>query len=161
MSREDIDYFLEVRNACLQIHPRLMNLIPGTNIEPGFAVVNYSAEIEAEVDAIYKDMYDEQTTIDRVIVLLQRSKALWDPRDHEIFSCMLYFLFDGYKFFQSYPARELAMIGYLFGSIIQHELVNLIPFGIALRYVVDALSCPPETNLFKLPRCYYPPGNCC
>ena len=149
MSREDIDYCLEVRNACLQIHPRLMNLIPGTDIEPGFAVVNYSAEIEAEVDAIYKDMYDEQTTIDEVIALLQRSKASSDPRDHEIFSCMLYFLFDEYKFFQSYPARELAMIGYLFGSIIQHELVDLIPFGIALRYVVDALSCPPETNLFK------------
>ncbi|KAF8556923.1 Not1-domain-containing protein [Imleria badia] len=150
MPREDIDYCLEVRNACLQIHPRLMNLIPGTDTEPGFAVVNYSAEIEAEVDAIYKEMYDEQTTIDEVIALLQRSKASSDPRDHEIFSCMLHFLFDEYKFFQSYyPARELAMTGYLFGSIIQHELVDLIPLGIALRYVVDALSCPPETNLFK------------
>lgn len=150
MPREDIDYCLEVRNVCLQIHPRLMNLIPGTETEPGFSVVNYSAEIEAEVDAIYKDMYDEQTTIDEVIALLQRSKASSDPRDHEIFSCMLHFLFDEYKFFQSYyPARELAMTGYLFGSIIQHELVDLIPFGIALRYVVDALSCPPETNLFK------------
>lgn len=150
MPREDIDYCLEVRGACLQIHPRLMNLIPGTDTEPGFAVVNYSTEIEAEVDAIYKEMYDEQTTIDEVIALLQRSKASSDPRDHEIFSCMLHFLFDEYKFFQSYyPARELAMTGYLFGSIIQHELVDLIPFGIALRYVVDALSCPPETNLFK------------
>ncbi|KAF8431772.1 Not1-domain-containing protein [Boletus edulis BED1] len=150
MPREDIDYCLEVRNSCLQIHPRLMNLIPGTDTEPGFAVVNYSAEIEAEVDAIYKEMYDEQTTIDEVIALLQRSKASSDPRDHEIFSCMLHFLFDEYKFFQSYyPARELAMTGYLFGSIIQHELVDLIPFGIALRYVVDALSCPSETNLFK------------
>ena len=32
MSREDVDYCLEVRDACLQIHPRLMNLIPGTDI---------------------------------------------------------------------------------------------------------------------------------
>ena len=150
MPREDIDYCLEVRGACLQIHPRLMSLTPGTDTEPGFAVVNYSAEIEAEVDAIYKEMYDEQTTIDEVITLLQRSKASSDPRDHEIFSCMLHFLFDEYKFFQSYyPARELAMTGYLFGSIIQHELVDFIPSRIALRYVVDALSCPPETNLFK------------
>ena len=95
-----------------------MNLIPGTDIEPSFAVVNYSAEVEAEVDAIYKDMHDEQTTIDEVIALLQRGKASPDPRDHEIFSCMLYFPFDEYKFFQSYPACELAIIGYLFGSII-------------------------------------------
>lgn len=150
MSREDIDYCLEVRNSCLQIHPRLMNLTPGGDVEPGFTVISYSPEIESEVDAIYKQIYDEQTTIDEVITLLQRSKASTDSRDHDIFSCMLHFLFDEYKFFQSYyPARELAVTAYLFGSIIYHELVDFVPLGIAIRYVVDALSCPPETNLFK------------
>jgi CCR4-NOT transcription complex subunit 1 len=63
---------------------------------------------------------------------------------------MLHFLFDEYKFFQSYyPARELAMTGYLFGSLIGHHLVDFIPLGIAIRYIMDAVSCPPETNLFK------------
>ncbi|KAI0028354.1 Not1-domain-containing protein [Vararia minispora EC-137] len=147
---EDVDYCLEVRNACLQIHPRLMNLTPGVDSEPGFSVISYSPEIEAEVDGIFKQMYDEQITIDEVIAMLQRHKASSLARDHEIFSCMLHFLFDEYKFFQTwYPARELAMTGYLFGSIIQHELVDYIPLGIAIRYVIDALSCPPETNLFK------------
>ena len=127
-----------------------MNLIPGSDAEPGFSVVTYSAEIETEVDGIYKQMYDEQITIDDVIKLLQRNKASANPRDHEIFSCMLHFLFDEYKFFQTwYPARELAMTGYLFGSIIQYELVDYIPLGIAIRYVIDALNCPPETNLFR------------
>ncbi|EGN96141.1 hypothetical protein SERLA73DRAFT_112282 [Serpula lacrymans var. lacrymans S7.3] len=150
MSREDIDYCLDVRNTCLQVYPRLMSLTPGSDAEPGLTVVNYSPEIEAEVDAIYKQMYDEQTTIDEVVSLLQRSKASTDSRDHEIFSCMLHFLFDEYKFFQSYyPPRELAMTGYLFGSLIQHQLVDYLPLGIAIRYVVDALNCPPETNLFK------------
>ncbi|KAL1947536.1 hypothetical protein VTO73DRAFT_13260 [Trametes versicolor] len=150
MHESDIDYCLEVRNACLQIHPRLMNLIPGSDTEPGFAVVSYSAEIETEVDGIYKQMYDEQITIDDVIKLLQRNKTSSSPRDHEIFSCMLHFLFDEYKFFQHcYPPRELAMTGYLFGSLIQFQLVDFIPLGIAIRYVLDALGCPPETNLFK------------
>lgn len=150
MRESDVDYCIEVRNACLQIHPRLMNLIPGADVEPGFTVVSYSAEIEAEVDGIYKQMYDEQITIDEVIQMLQRTKNSAVPRDHEIFSCMLHFLFDEYKFFQSfYPARELAMTGYLFGSLIQFELVDYIPLGIAIRYVVDALNCPPETNLFR------------
>jgi CCR4-NOT transcription complex subunit 1 len=150
MNENDIDYCLEVRNACLQIHPRLMSLIPGSDVEPGFNVVNYSAEIEAEVDTIYKQMYDEQTTIDEVIAMLQQTKDSSNPRDQEIFSCMLHFLFDEYKFFQSYyPARELAMTGYLFGSLIQHQLVDYIPLGIAIRYILDALSCPPETNLFR------------
>ncbi|KAI0798095.1 Not1-domain-containing protein [Abortiporus biennis] len=150
MHASDVDYCIEVRNACLQIHPRLMNLVPGTDAEPGFQVVSYSAEIEAEVDAIYKQMYDEHITIDEVIALLQRNKNSTNPRDHEIFSCMLHFLFDEYKFFQSfYPPRELAMTGYLFGSLIQYQLVDYIPLGIAIRYVLDALNCPPETNLFK------------
>ncbi|KAI5983751.1 Not1-domain-containing protein [Pisolithus albus] len=150
MPGEDLDYCLEVRNSCLQIHPRLMNLTPGTDAEPGFTVINYNVEIESEVDAIYKQMYDEQTTIDDVVALLQRSKASADPRDHEIFSCMLHFLFDEYRFFQSYyPPRELAMTAYLFGSIIYHDLVDFIPLGIAIRYVVDALTCPPDTNLYK------------
>ncbi|KAI0075480.1 Not1-domain-containing protein [Panus rudis PR-1116 ss-1] len=146
----DIDYCLEVRNTCLQIHPRLMNLAPGNDLEPGFQVISYSPDIEAEVDAIYKQMYDENMTIDDVIALLQRHKNSPNPRDHEIFSCMLHFLFDEYKFFQSYyPPRELAMTGYLFGSLIQYQLVDSIPLGIAIRYVLDALNCPPETNLFK------------
>ncbi|EPQ58539.1 Not1-domain-containing protein [Gloeophyllum trabeum ATCC 11539] len=150
LHESDVDYCLEVRNACLQIHPRLMPLTPGSDAEPGFTVVSYSPEIEAEVDAIYKQMYDEQITIDEVIAMLQRNKASSNPRDHEIFSCMLHFLFDEYKFFQAfYPPRELAMTGYLFGSIIQYELVDYIPLGIAIRYVLDALNCPPETNLFK------------
>ena len=150
MNEADVDYCIEVRNACLQIHPRLMNLVPGSDQEPGFSVVTYSTEIEAEVDGIYKQMYDEQITIDGVIQVLQRTKASSNPKDHEIFSCMLHFLFDEYKFFQLfYPARELAMTGYLFGSIIQHQLVDYIPLGIAIRYVLDALQCPPDTNLFK------------
>lgn len=150
MRESDVDYCLDIRNACLQIHPRLMNVIPGSDAEPGISVVSYSAEIEAEVDGIYKQMYDEQISIDDVIALLQRNKESTNPRDHEIFSCMLHFLFDEYRFFQSdYPPRELAMTGYLFGSLIQYQLVDYIPLGIAIRYVVDALHCAPETKLFK------------
>ncbi|KAJ7445783.1 Not1-domain-containing protein [Mycena galericulata] len=150
MNEADVGYCMEVRNACLQIHPRLMSLIPGSDVEPGFTVVTYSPEIEAEVDGIYRQMYDEHTTIDEVLAMLQRNKESNNPRDHEVFSCMLHFLFDEYKFFQSYyPARELAMTGYLFGSLIQHQLIDYIPLGIAVRYIIDALNCPPETNLFR------------
>ncbi|KAK0228205.1 Not1-domain-containing protein [Armillaria fumosa] len=150
MDEEDLHRSVEVRNSCLQIHPRLMSLIPGSDVEPGSTVVSYTAEIEAEVDGIYKQMYDENITIDEVIAMLQRHKESTNTRDHEVFSCMLHFLFDEYKFFQSYyPARELSMTGYLFGSLIQHQLIDYIPLGIAIRYVLDALLCPPETNLFK------------
>ncbi|GJJ12464.1 hypothetical protein Clacol_006706 [Clathrus columnatus] len=150
LDENDTAWCLEVRNACLQIHPRLMNLSPNSEQEPGFSVVTYSAEVENEVENIYKQMYDENITIDQVIQMLRRTKESNNPHDHEIFSCMIHFLFDEYKFFQSsYPARELAMTGYLFGSLIQHRLVDYIPLGIAMRNVLDALQCPPDTNLFK------------
>ncbi|KAJ3775594.1 Not1-domain-containing protein [Lentinula raphanica] len=150
MADEDKQFWLDVKNHCLQVHPRLMSMMPNSDIEPGYTVISYSPELEAEVDGIYKQMYDENTTIDEVIDMLQRYKNSNNPREHEVFSCMLHFLFDEYKFFQSYyPARELAMTGYLFGSLIQHQLIEYIPLGIAIRYILDALNCPPETNLFK------------
>jgi len=127
-----------------------MSLNPNTDVEPGLTVISYSNEIESEVDGIYKQMYDENTTIDEVIAMLQRYKESNNPRDQELFSCMIHFLFDEYKFFQSYyPARELAMTGYLFGSLIRHSLIDYIPLGIAMRYIVDALHCHPDTNLYK------------
>lgn len=146
----DLEACIEVRNACLQVHPRLMCLTPNSDAESGLAVITYPNEIESEVDGIYKQMYDENMTIDEVILMLQRYKDSSNPRDHEVFSCMIHFLFDEYKFFQSYyPARELAMTGYLFGSLIRHSLIEYIPLGIAMRYIIDALNCPPDTNLFK------------
>ena len=150
LSPEHLEECIEVRNLCLQIHPRLMSLHPNTEVEPGLTVITYSNEIESEVDGIYKQMYDENTSIDEVIGMLQRYKESNNPRDQELFSCMIHFLFDEYKFFQSYyPARELAMTGYLFGSLIRHSLIDHIPLGIAMRYILDALHCYPDTNLFK------------
>lgn len=150
MPEEDVEASIEVRNTCLQIHPRLMSLSPGSDVEPGLTVVTYTNEIEAEVDGIYKQMYDGEVTIDDVVGMLQQYKESSTPHDHEVFSCMIHFLFDEYKFFQSYyPARELQMTGYLFGSLIRHKLIDHIPLGIAIRYIIDALNCPSDSNLFR------------
>ena len=125
MEQADVDYALDVQNMCFQVYPRLMNLAPGADVESGLAVIQYSQEIESEVDLIYKRMYDENISIDEVITMLQQFRTSSNPRDQEVFSCMIHFLFDEYRFFQSfYPDRELAMTGYLFGSIIQHDLLD-------------------------------------
>jgi CCR4-NOT transcription complex subunit 1 len=149
MSPADAKYFTEIRNLSYQLHPRLMNLTPGSDAEPGLAVVGFSADVETEVETIYRRMYDGDISIDQVIEMLRESKNSSVAREKEIFACTLHSLFDEYKFFQSsYPARELAMTGYLFGSIIQYHLIDYIPLGIAIRYVLDAIRSPPETNLF-------------
>ncbi|PWN51417.1 Not1-domain-containing protein [Violaceomyces palustris] len=151
MTPEEIDYFKVVRNLCLQLHPRLMNLAPGAEgQEPGLQVVTFSAEIHEEADSWYRQMYEEKISIDDVVMLLQRTKASDNPRDHQIFACMVHTLFDEYRWFEMYyPPRELAMTAVVFGSLIQYQLIDYIPLGIAIRYVLDALRNPSDSNMFK------------
>ncbi len=126
-----------------------MSLIPGTDQEPGFSVTSYTTETEKEVDGLYRQMYEETLSVDQVIAMLQRFKASKNPREHEIFACMLHFLFDEFRFFNTYPPPQLALTAFLFGSLIEYSLVDYIPLGIAIRYILDALNCPPDSNLFK------------
>ncbi|PWY99362.1 Not1-domain-containing protein [Testicularia cyperi] len=151
MSPEEIDFFKGVRNVCLQLHPRLMNLAPGAEgQEPGLQVVDFSQEIHEEADSWYRQMYDGKISIEDIVTLLQRTKASDETRDHQIFACMVHTLFDEYRWFEMYyPPRELEMTAVVFGSLIQYQLIDFIPLGIAIRYVLDALRNPPESNMFK------------
>ncbi|KAF8319573.1 uncharacterized protein EI90DRAFT_3081841 [Cantharellus anzutake] len=149
MSPTDAIYFTDIQNLSYRLHPRLMNLNPGSDGEPGLTFVTFSPEIETEVETIYRRMYDGNISVGVVIDMLRESKNSTNPRENEIFACTLHSLFDEYKFFRSsYPAQELVLTGHLFGSIIQFRLIDSIPLGIALRYVLDAVRSPPGFNLF-------------
>lgn len=73
---------------------------------------------------------------------MQQFRASSEPREGEIFACMIHNLFDEYRFFHKYPEKELKITGELFGAIINNHLVNGITLGIALRYVLEALKRP-------------------
>jgi CCR4-NOT transcription complex subunit 1 len=126
-----------------------MNFAPGAEQEPGISVTSFSPDIEAEVDAFYKRMYDQEVTVDAVVSLLQRAKESDNSHDHEFLACFLHGLFDEYKFFATYPQQELTLTAFLFGSLIQNHLIDYIPLGIAVRYVLDALRNPPDSNWFR------------
>ncbi len=144
----DIEHFKEIRNYCLQIHPRLMSLGPNSEGEPGLSVVQFPPDIDSQVDEFYQRMYGEEITLDHVIDVFRALKNSEVPRDHELFACMLHTLFDEYKFVHTYPPRELAMTGVLFGSIIQNRLIERTPLHVAVRYVLDALETPPDSSMF-------------
>lgn len=149
LTADDIGHFKEIRNLCLQLHPRLMNLNPEADTEPGLSVVAFPPEIDAQVDDFYQRMYAEEISLDHVIEVFQRLKKSEARQDRQLFACMLHTLFDEYKFVQTYPPRELAMTGLLFGSIIQYHLVEGTPLHVAVRYVLDALQSDPETTMFS------------
>lgn len=146
---EEIELFKEVRTQCLQLHPRLMNFAPGAEQEPGISVTSFTPDIEAEVDSFYKRMYDQEISVDDVVTLLHQAKSSDNTHDHDFLACFLHGLFDEYKFFSTYPQQELFLTASLFGSLIQHHLIDYIPLGIAVRYVLDALRNAPDSNWFR------------
>ncbi|KAK4047791.1 CCR4-NOT core subunit cdc39 [Microbotryomycetes sp. JL201] len=149
-SVRDVELFKEIRTLCLQLYPRLMNFSPGNaDSEPGMAVVSFSSEIESECDALYRRMYDQEVSIEEVVNALKRAQESDNAHDHEFFACFLHGLFDEHRFFNTYPANELALTAALFGDLIQYQLIDFVPLGIAVRYVLDALRHPPQSNWFR------------
>ncbi len=72
-------------------------------------------------------------SIDEVLELLKKFQESGIRRDREVFHCMIKNLFEEYKYFPQYPDKELKITAQLFGGVIEHGLVNMIPLGLALR----------------------------
>lgn len=104
-----------------------------------------SHEVEEQANAYFQRIYTSQQSMAEVVEMLQRFRASPEPREREIFSCMIHNLFDEYRFFHKYPEKELRITGVLFGQLIAHQLVASSTLGIALRYVLEALRKPPTS----------------
>ncbi|KAH9450454.1 hypothetical protein Pst134EA_027151 [Puccinia striiformis f. sp. tritici] len=50
LSLEELERFKETRTQAIQLHPKLMNFMPGNEDEPGMQVSSFDSRIEAEVD---------------------------------------------------------------------------------------------------------------
>ena len=91
----------------------------------------FAADIEEEANSYFQKIYTSQQSIKDIISMLQGFKNSTNPREQDIFKCMIHNLFDEYRFFPKYPDKELKITGILFGSLIQHGLVSSITLGIA------------------------------
>jgi CCR4-NOT transcription complex subunit 1 len=105
-------------------------------------------EIEEAANSYFQHIYTSQISIDEALLFLSRCKASSNPREQNIFNCMIHNLFDEYRFFHKYPDKEIEITGILFGSLIQHQLVSYYPLALALRSVLDALRNP-NSKMFK------------
>ncbi|CEP14955.1 hypothetical protein [Parasitella parasitica] len=139
----------EMQNRCLQMFPKLMNV--RTLAAPGStgSEVSFKHDIEEEANLYYERVYNGEITTDAFIELLKKLCASKQPREQDVFACMIHNLFDEYSFFPKYPDKELSITSILFGSLIQHRLVSFVPLGVALRYVLDALRNPMGSKMFN------------
>ncbi|MBW0484102.1 hypothetical protein O181_023817 [Austropuccinia psidii MF-1] len=149
LSLEELERFKETRTQSIQLHPKLMNFMPGNEDEPGMQVSSFDSRIESEVDSFYKKMYDLELSVDHIILILKSMRDSNDVKNHQFLACLLSGLFDEYKFFSTYPSKELNLTASLFGSLIREELVGYVPLGIGVRYVLDAIRNPIESKWYE------------
>lgn len=147
------EQYKSVQIQCLQSYPRLINF--GFTQEHDRIILShtesntFSPDVEFEMKRHYQRMYEQQIEIRDIITMLQRLKQSTDPRDQDVFACMIHSLFDEYRFFPEYPLNALATTAVLFGSLIYFQLIDGTPLSIALRFILDSLRQPPDSNMFK------------
>jgi len=107
------------------------------------------ADIEKKAHLYFKKIYEGKISLDEVISTLKEFKTSKDPKDSEMYACMIHALFDEYKFFGQYPEKELRITAVLFGLLIKHRVVYNTTLGIALRLILDALQQKPSSNVFQ------------
>ncbi|KAG0302024.1 hypothetical protein BGZ98_007861, partial [Dissophora globulifera] len=149
ISPENSGILKSVHSACLQVHSQLASIAPIAEGGATGAETSFSADVEETTNDYYKRIYRGDIAIAEIVGLLQQFKNSQDPRELDIYACMIHNLFDEYRFFSTYREKELSITSDLFGALIQHQLVSYIPLGIALRYVLDALRNPPGSKMFN------------
>ncbi|RCH97685.1 hypothetical protein CU097_012135 [Rhizopus azygosporus] len=122
---------------------------PSKTPAPTANVVTFKQEIEDEANSYYEKIYSGEISIEGMIEKLRKFSQSRDPRENDIYACMIHNLLDEYNFFPKYPEKELTITSILFGQLIQHRLFTYATLGLALRYVLDALGHVPGTKIYR------------
>jgi CCR4-NOT transcription complex subunit 1 len=148
---ERTEQYKAIQIQCLQSYPRLINYGQGYDeaiLSHGDSN-SFSPDVERKMKMHYQKMYEQQIEIRDIITMLQRLKQSSNPYDQDVFACMVHSLFDEYRFFPEYPLNALATTAVLFGSLVYFQLIDGMPLSIALRFILDSLRQPVDSNMFK------------
>jgi CCR4-NOT transcription complex subunit 1 len=143
--------FQAVQTQTLQAFPRLINFGFGHDeaILGNGDSNSFPFDVEQQMKIFYQRMYNHEIEIKDVISMLQALRDSDQPRDQDVFACMIHSLLDEYRFFPEYPLNALAITSVLFGSMIFFQLIRGSALTIALRYILDSCNQAPESNMFK------------
>lgn len=141
----DVDMFKEIRSSGLQLFPSLLTFGPQTEAEQSMVPATFSPDLEAEVDSLFRKMYNDEASAQELVTTLQRARDSGNPVQLEFFECTLHVLMDELRFVGAYPVKERDLTAQLFGRLILHQVIDGIPLGIAVRIVRDNLQKSPDT----------------
>jgi len=132
-----------VQRACITAYPRLINYGEGfddiidANGQNGNSLPK---EANDKMEEHYKRMYSEEIKVVAVVEALRGYKHSTDPGDQDVFACMIHGLFDEYTLYHTYPLEALKTTALLFGGIIRHKLLPILPLEIGLGMILDAVK---------------------
>jgi CCR4-NOT transcription complex subunit 1 len=143
--------FLE--RQCLQAFPRLINYNEGFDDlidKLGEGSNSLSAATDAQMQDIYKRMYNGDLECREIIQELEKYKKSDDGAKQDLYACMIHGLFDEFGCFKEYPVGPLATTAVLFGGIINYGLVSDLTLRVGLGMILEAVrDWSPETAMYK------------
>ncbi len=142
-----------LERQCIQAFPRLINYGEGVDeiIDANGAESNSLPEdSDAEMQDLYKQMYNDHMDFREVIKILQGCKTSQDPAKQDLFACMIHGLFDEFVCFSEYPDGPLRTTARLFGGIIRCGLLSGLALRVALGMVLEAIrNYPSDASMYK------------
>ncbi|XP_065316483.1 CCR4-NOT transcription complex subunit 1-like isoform X2 [Gordionus sp. m RMFG-2023] len=114
---------------------------------PDLNMASFGKDIEDEANAYFQRIYNRPPhpimCLEDFLDMLKRFRDSTEKREREVFACMIRNLFEEYRFFSTYPDKELHVTSCLFGGLVEKGVVcNNLGLGIALRFVLEALKRP-------------------
>eukprot|EP01062_Namystynia_karyoxenos_P005844 TRINITY_DN1200_c0_g3_i2.p1 TRINITY_DN1200_c0_g3~~TRINITY_DN1200_c0_g3_i2.p1 ORF type:complete len:2607 (+),score=1039.35 TRINITY_DN1200_c0_g3_i2:857-7822(+) len=107
----------------------------------------FTQAIEQEANGYFAQIYNEKLNVDQLIRNLSEWKNSQDERQRLVHFCMIHNLFDEFRFFQKYPAKELRVTADLFGGIVANSILSNNRLAVALKFVLQNLAKPNHQNL--------------
>ena len=119
----------------------ILEITPKTNAFP--------EDVEKEANSYFERLFNETLDVTEVIVSLQTFKNSSNKRDRQVWDCVVYSLFEEYRYFLRYPEKELTITGNLFGTLLARDMFEGAQRTTALRMLMESLGKPMNQKLFR------------
>ena len=152
-NRLDEENLVRLQQTCIHSWPRLINYDQGyddvvdENGKNGNAIWESA---DAQMNEHFKRMYGGECDVREIIEKMAKYKTSKEPAEQELFTAIIFSLFDEYNCFGEYPLEALALTAVLFGGIINFALLPRIPLQASLAMVLEAVQqFGPEDSMYK------------
>lgn len=142
-----------LERQCISAFPRIITYSDDPDLDSENEEAEshaFSQGTDADMQELYKRMYNSELQVRDIIETLQEYKSSNDRGKRDLFACMVHGLFDEYGCFRDYPLPPLATTAVLFGGIISYGLITGIPLRVGLGMILEAVrDFSPDDNMYK------------